>query len=613
MKRRTQRTLPLGMSGVMSYAAAGNLLTRTDFNGKTTGYMYDSMNRLRGRGCLRLSTASCCRRARATTYSYDDVGNLAGVLYPNSVQSTYSYDMLNRLTNLAATKGGTLASYAYTLGPAGNRLTLTEGTGRQVGYSYDALYRLTGETIADDPAGANGAATYTLDAVGNRLSRNSTLSAVPSTTNTYDANDRQDGNTYDLNGSPTAADGKTYAYDFENRLKQGGGVSVVYDGDGNRVAMSVGGVTTKYLVDTVNPTGLPQVLEELVGGAVQRVYTYGTSRISQSQFLNNTWTTSFYGYDGQGSVRYLTDGSGAITDRYTYDAFGNQLAVSGTTPNVYRYVGEPFDQVLQMTYLRARYMHPASGRFWTGDAAEGNLFDPPSLHKYLYASGDPMNRSDPLGLFTMGQGTEVHKWIGLDFMADGLAKGAWGRRSGTGKGAVSLGKILYGRMWSPAMYGFDGSRSFPDLVDVNDHFMFEIKTRNDRAEGVEDLNYYLRLANKYDPFARGLLGGQPYTWRPGTEADFDPFPVVFCDTTMTCLAFVDRPDPAGVITYSEMDLRPMLLTIAVVGVLCLVGYALMAPLIVGLTELVATMGAAVSAWATAAAAEIALGEPLFAY
>ena len=35
-----------------------------------------------------------------------------------------------------------------------------------------------------------------------------------------------------------------------------------------------------------------------------------------------SWTASFYGYDGHGSVRMLTDTSGAVTATYTYDAFG---------------------------------------------------------------------------------------------------------------------------------------------------------------------------------------------------------------------------------------------------------------------------------------------------
>src|SRR5205807_2522469 len=136
------------------------------------------------------------------------------------VQSTYTYDNLNRMTNLMVAKGTTIASYAYTLGPAGNRLTVTEASGRQVSYGYDILYRLTGETITGDPDGATGAVGYTLDAVGNRLNRTSTLTAVPPSTGTFDANDRLTNDTYDPNGSTTASGANTYAYDFENRLKQ---------------------------------------------------------------------------------------------------------------------------------------------------------------------------------------------------------------------------------------------------------------------------------------------------------------------------------------------------------------------------------------------------------
>jgi hypothetical protein len=48
------------------------------------------------------------------------------------------------------------------------------------------------------------------------------------------------------------------------------------------VAKTVNGVTTEYLVDDLNPTGYPQLIEELIGGAVTRQYTYGPQRISVS-------------------------------------------------------------------------------------------------------------------------------------------------------------------------------------------------------------------------------------------------------------------------------------------------------------------------------------------
>ena len=159
-----------------------------------------------------------------------------------------------------------------------------------------------------------------------------------------------------------------------------------------------GGVTTRYLVDDLNPTGYAQVVEELVGGAVQRTYTYGLQRINQSQLVNGTWTPSFYGYDGLGSVRALADATGAVTDTYDYDAWGNSVNTTGTTANVYRYRGEQYDADLNLYYLRARYFNPLTGRFLTRDPEEGDLQDPPSLHRYMYAADDPVNQADPTGM-----------------------------------------------------------------------------------------------------------------------------------------------------------------------------------------------------------------------
>jgi hypothetical protein len=74
------------------------------------------------------------------------------------------------------------------------------------------------------------------------------------------------------------------------------------------VSETVAGGTTTYLVDTQNPTGYAQVVDEPVGGTVTRTYGYGLERISESQILSSAWTQSFYGYDGHGSVRQLTRG-----------------------------------------------------------------------------------------------------------------------------------------------------------------------------------------------------------------------------------------------------------------------------------------------------------------
>jgi RHS repeat-associated protein len=206
------------------------------------------------------------------------------------------------------------------------------------------------------------------------------------------------------------ANGNTFTYDAENHMismaAPGTAISMIYDAFGNRVAKTVNGVTTQYLVeDDVNPTGYSQVIEELTGpigaGVVTRTYTYGLQRISEnlspSLTGNNASTPSFYVYDGAGSVRQLTDSNGNKTDEYEYDAYGNSFTKSGTTPNNFLYRGEQYDPDLGLYYLRARYYNPATGRFLSRDPEDGYAKDPASLHKYLYANGDPVNGWDSLG------------------------------------------------------------------------------------------------------------------------------------------------------------------------------------------------------------------------
>ncbi|MGD0729719.1 MAG: RHS repeat-associated core domain-containing protein [Terracidiphilus sp.] len=261
---------------------------------------------------------------------------------------------------------------------------------------------MTNETIGADPEHNNGSVAYGLDPVGNRLTENSSLPGISSGSFGYNADDEVSSESYDLNGNTIAAGGKAFTYDAENHLTgmsaSGTTVSIVYDAFGNRVAKTVNGVTTRYLVeDDVNPTGLPQVMEEIVGGAVDRVYAYGLQRISEDQIVNNAWAPSFYGYDGAGSVRQLTNAAGIVTDTYEYDAFGNKVNSTGPTPNNYLYRGEQYDPDLSLYYLRARYMNPVTGRFLSRDPRPGHIAIPRSLHKYLYTSDDPVNRIDPRG------------------------------------------------------------------------------------------------------------------------------------------------------------------------------------------------------------------------
>jgi RHS repeat-associated protein len=417
---------------------------------------------------------------------------------------------------------------------AGHRTSVTELSGRTVNYGYDSIYRLTSETIAGDPNAMNGAVSYVYDAVGNRTqktllrrapsrARARTLPGYPGGLSNYNANDELASDTYDIEGNTTASQGLGYVYDFENHLVQAGaGTSFVYDGDGNRVQKTVAGVLKKYMIEGNNPTGYAQMLaEEAPNGYAHVTYMYGLELLSQN---SDSAPARYYVHDGHGSVRALTDVNGTVTDTYDYDAFGNLIHSTGTSPNNYLFAGEQFDPDLNLYYNRARYLSTNSGRFWTMDSFEGNTQDPLSLHKYLYSDGDPVDFSDPTGrtVSNFVYGGKVHTELGLDF-----TEGSPNRFSN-----ATINTILGATV--PA-----GSLR-PDLADRDTQEVYEIKPIDSAALGYPQLAGYLIVLNRYDPQKRTWVPGQTYF--PKRVIELDP----------TAVAIVSPP-AGGVIIYQVLS------------------------------------------------------------
>jgi RHS repeat-associated protein len=190
--------------------------------------------------------------------------------------------------------------------------------------------------------------------------------------------------------------------------------------------------------------------------------------------LNGAWTPSFYGYDGGGNVRTLTNTAGAITDSYEYDAFGNSFTVSGSTPNEMIYRGEQYDSDLGLYYLRARYYNPITGRFMSRDPLDGYHFNPKTLHKYLYAGGDPVNAVDPTGReeladYAIRISTTLKATVVLNSIACGvgisssLATGTLLESLGTWQGKTSVAFLAFGCLTMTVeagkvvQLGFDGA------------------------------------------------------------------------------------------------------------------------------------------------------------
>ena len=115
---------------------------------------------------------------------------------------------------------------------------------------------------------------------------------------------------------------------------------------------------------------------------------------------------------------------------YDYDAWGNIVNQTGSTPNVYRYRGEQYDPDLNLYYLRARYFNPVTGRFLTRDPATGKITDPKSLHKYLYAGANPVDATDPSGRATFSEWALIVAMISILVLGPMVAASCEIRRTG---------------------------------------------------------------------------------------------------------------------------------------------------------------------------------------
>jgi RHS repeat-associated protein len=403
--RPTSELKPDGQFIGYEYDGTGNRVRlRTALQDLT--YVFDALNRPVG-------VRNTSETAFLATAGYDAVGNLSFRIYANNTQVVFDYNGKNQLTSVvnSHTGGTVISSYVYTVDATGKRTAVVENDGRTVGYGYDALGRLVSEQI-QHPGGAQSLFSYGYDLVGNRLVKQSMRPDSSETVGyTYNANDEllTESSTvfgtktysYTANGETASISGpggtQAFGWDQQSRLVAyagpNGSGTIKYDTDGIRWLKTVGLSVTTFLVDRVQP--FQQVLEDRVGGAVTATYVHLDDLVAAA--FPGTGTR-FYHYDGQMSTRKLTDSAAAVTDEYTFDAWGVTLASTGTTPNNYLYTGEQFDPNVGMQYNRARYLSLSSGTFVSHDPAAGAIEDPISLHRYLNAQGDPANKLDPTGL-----------------------------------------------------------------------------------------------------------------------------------------------------------------------------------------------------------------------
>jgi RHS repeat-associated protein len=421
--------------------------TRMDDNAPNTGdyveYTYDCWNR------VVTETRHISSNIYPLTYEYNEAGRLTSLTYPDGMEILYSYDDLNRTTeirryvdgindeilmdnvqftveslltqfdygnDLQATfsydsrdrpltidiRNGETSYFDFTFDNNSNIAQLVNGWrdttstwhSQTESYSYDGLDRLTSASCT------SWSHTYTYDRVGNRTAKDSVTYSV-NEVNEVTALSDGTSFTYDANGNRTqktkGSDTWLYTYDYANRLTEVEKNSevieeYVYSGDSRRIQVTKDSVTTTNIY-----SGFSILFEESATGTA--AYIYGPKgTLAKRTTINDETNTFYYHTDHLGTTRLVTDDNKNIVTAATYHPFGEPSSLEGSQDCFF--TGKNQDTT-GLYYYGARYYDPELGRFLTRDPKGG-------INQYSYCSNNPMKYVDP-------DGCEFTNWISDDY------------------------------------------------------------------------------------------------------------------------------------------------------------------------------------------------------
>lgn len=401
-----------------TYDKLGNVKTRVDTGGRTTSYDYDAASRL---------TKITDALSNDTQFTYDARSQMTKVKDDLNQEYTFTYDTSGNL--LTQTRNGQTMTFTYDL--AGNRITREDYNGNDTTYTYDALNRLTDITYS----GSSEYADYTYDDLSRLLTAVNQNGTVTFTYNnrgrlaseedvfghdleyTYDAAGNRTG--LELNNTAHTA----YAYDNANRL------TTLTDEASNNFTFAYD--NANRLTSRVAPNGITSTYEYDGMSRLKRLKHYNsTTTLYDDQFTFNTANqisqiaglsqTRNYTYDNIDRLTGVSVG-GSSVESYTYDAVGNRTAshLSGS------YTTGSFNRLTATS--SASYSYNANGSMTGKTVGSTNWTYGWDRESRMVSAGDGTNSAtysyDAIGRrVKRTQGSDVQKYThdGLDVIQDDI-------------------------------------------------------------------------------------------------------------------------------------------------------------------------------------------------
>lgn len=319
--------------------------------------------------------------------------------------SSFSYDALDRLTDLAHKKGGSnlFTPYSWTFDYL-SRVTGVTSQDGTASYTYDITSQLTAtdfsyqtdESLSYDANGnrtmsgystgtnnqltADGTYTYEYDNEGNRTKRTKN-SDSSYTVYTWDYINRLS-NVTEKNSSNTILSTVDYVYDtLDQRIKRS------YDGDGPGAGSPV---VSRYVYDGVD---IPLQFDG--SNNLTHRYLHGPT-VDQILADENVGGTLYWPLsDDLGTVRDIVNSSGTVLNHLKFDSFGKVTGESNSAvDHIYGFTGRERDEETGLNFHRARYLDTNVGR-WVSEDPIGFHAGQPSLVQYV--GNSPLNFTDPNG------------------------------------------------------------------------------------------------------------------------------------------------------------------------------------------------------------------------
>ena len=306
-----------------------------------------------------------------------------------TITSTYSYDSVGRLTNVAVDKNGAKSSQGISYYDDGRILSATVN-GKYVSFRYDSIGRMS----------RAGDYSYEYDTYGNRIEKWRDNDDTPVT---------------------------EYKYARGGQLVQVGNTHYAYNKDGVLCRKTNNGTTTRYLLDG----------NKILGVNINGRSNYGLRfmyDLTGINFVRYNAVDYEYVFDSQGNVIMLIDPyTELIAARYEYDIFGNCTVYNAdneidTDPtsigniNPFRWKGFYYDTDTGLYYANGSFYDPATVSYVDAAPIEsifGDVFTARRLDRtgllcenILNLAGNPYNIYTTCEMAADTTYTPNYTWLG---------------------------------------------------------------------------------------------------------------------------------------------------------------------------------------------------------